>query len=123
VNESKRGKAALITGITGQDGAYLSRFLLDQGYEVFGLFRRTSSPNFWRLQYLGTYERVKLLPANLNDAASITEAIELAEPDEIYYLATQSFVRGSFEQPTASGDITGLGVTRILEALRNTVVF
>lgn len=111
-------KRALITGTTGQDGAYLAKFLLDKGYEVFGTFRRLSTPNFWRLQYLGIFERVNLIPVDLIDAASLTEAIKVSEPDEVYHLAAQSFVGTSFEQPTGAGDITGLGVTRILEAVR-----
>ncbi|MBI4286106.1 MAG: GDP-mannose 4,6-dehydratase [Chloroflexi bacterium] len=113
------GKTALITGVTGQDGSYLARFLLDKGYEVFGIYRRLSTPNFWRLQYLDIFERVNLIPADLIDAGSITEAIKIAQPDELYHLAAQSFVGASFEQPIASGDITGLGVTRTLEAIRN----
>jgi GDPmannose 4,6-dehydratase len=109
---------ALITGITGQDGAYLAKFLLDKGYEVSGTFRRLSTPNFWRLQYLDIFERVNLVPADLLDSSSIIEAIRVAQPDEVYHLAAQSFVGASFEQPVGSGAITGLGVTRILEAIR-----
>jgi GDPmannose 4,6-dehydratase len=111
-------KAALITGITGQDGAYLAKFLLDKGYEVFGTYRRLSTPNFWRLQYLDIFEKVNLIPADLVDAGSMVEAVKISEPNEIYHLAAQSFVGASFEQPIGTGDITGLGVTRILEAVR-----
>jgi GDPmannose 4,6-dehydratase len=111
-------KKALITGITGQDGAYLARFLLDKGYEIYGIYRRLSTPNFWRLQTLDIFERVSLIPADLVDAASIVEAIKISEPDEIYHLAAQSFVGASFEQPIGTGEITGLGVTRTLEAMR-----
>jgi GDPmannose 4,6-dehydratase len=111
-------KAALITGITGQDGAYLAKFLLDKGYKVFGTYRRLSTPNFWRLQYLDIFERISLIPADLVDAASITEALNISEPDEFYHLAAQSFVGASFEQPIGAGEITGLGVTRALEAIR-----
>jgi len=111
-------KRALITGITGQDGAYLAKFLLEKGYEVFGTFRRLSTPNFWRLQYLDVFDKVNLIPADLVDAASLVEAIKISEPDEIYHLAAQSFVGASFEQPIGAGEITGLGVTRILEAVR-----
>ena len=111
-------KTALITGITGQDGAYLAKFLLDKGYQVFGTFRRLSTPNFWRLQYLDIFEKVTLIPADLLDASSIIEAIKVSQPDEIYHLAAQSFVGASFEQPVGAGEITGLGVTRILEAVR-----
>ena len=109
---------ALITGITGQDGAYLAKFLLDKGYKVFGTYRRLSTPNFWRLQYLEIYDKINLIPADLIDAGSIVEAIGISEPAEIYNLAAQSFVGASFEQPVAAGEITGLGVTRILEAIR-----
>ena len=112
-------KHALITGITGQDGAYLASFLLDKGYKVFGTYRRLSTPNFWRLQYLGIFDRVELLPVDLLDSFSITEAIKLSEPDEIYNLAAMSFVGASFEQPLASAEITGLGVVKFLEAMRN----
>lgn len=111
-------KSALITGITGQDGAYLAKFLLDKGYKVFGTYRRLSTPNFWRLQYLDIFDKVNLIPADLLDSSSIFEAIKISEPDEIYHLAAQSFVGTSFEQPVGAGEITGLGVIRILEAIR-----
>ncbi len=111
-------KRALITGITGQDGAYLAKFLGEKDYEVFGTYRRLSTPNFWRLQYLGIFDKVHLVPADLLDAASLVEALKLARPDEIYHLAAQSFVGASFEQPVGAGEITGLGVTRLLEAVR-----
>jgi GDPmannose 4,6-dehydratase len=111
-------KRALITGITGQDGAYLAKFLLEKGYEVFGTYRRLSTPNFWRLQYLDIFEKVNLIPADLVDAGSMVEAVGISEPNEIYHLAAQSFVGASFEQPIGTGEITGLGVTRILEAVR-----
>lgn len=111
-------KHALITGITGQDGAYLAKFILGKGYEVYGTYRRLSTPNFWRLQYLDIFERVNLIPADLVDAGSMVEAVNISEPDEIYNLAAQSFVGASFEQPIGAGEITGLGVTRILEAIR-----
>jgi GDPmannose 4,6-dehydratase len=116
-NENMK-KSALITGITGQDGAYLAKFLLDKGYNVFGTYRRLSTPNFWRLQYLDIFEEIKLIPADLIDSSSIVEAIKISKPDEIYHLAAQSFVGTSFELPVGSGEITGLGVTRILEAIR-----
>jgi len=112
-------KNVLITGITGQDGAYLAKFLLDKGYKVFGTYRRLSTPNFWRLQYLGIFENIELLPVDLLDSFSIIEAIKIARPVEIYNLAAQSFVGASFEQPLASCEITGLGVVKILEAIRN----
>jgi len=113
-----KSRKALITGITGQDGAYLAKFLLGKGYQVYGTFRRLSTPNFWRLQYLDIFNKVQLISADLVDAASIAEAIKISEPDEIYHLAAQSFVGASFEQPVGAGEITGLGVTRILEAVR-----
>lgn len=111
-------RRALITGITGQDGAYLARFLLQKGYAVYGTYRRLSTPNFWRLQYLDIFENVNLIPADLVDAASIMEAINISGPDEVYHLAAQSFVGASFEQPIGAGEITGIGVTRVLEAIR-----
>jgi len=111
-------KRALITGITGQDGAYLAKFLLDKGYEVYGTYRRLSTPNFWRLQYLDIFEEVNLISADLVDAGSIIEAIEISNPEEIYHLAAQSFVEASFEQPIGTGEVTGLGVARVLEAIR-----
>lgn len=112
-------KKALITGITGQDGAYLAKFLLDKGYQVFGTYRRLSTPNFWRLQHLDIFEEIELLPVDLLDSYSIIESVKISEPDEIYNLAAQSFVGTSFEQPLASAEITGLGVVKYLEAIRN----
>ncbi len=111
-------KRALITGITGQDGAYLAKFLLEKGYEVFGAYRRISTPNFWRLQYLGIFDKIKLIPMDLIDAGSIYEAIEIAQPQEIYHLGAQSFVSASFEQPAATAQITGVSTAMILEAIR-----
>lgn len=111
-------KNALITGITGQDGAYLTKFLLDKGYTVYGTYRRISTPNFWRLQHLDVLDRVNLIPADLIDGSSMVEAIRISNPDEIYHLAAQSFVGASFEQPIGSGEITGLGSARVLEAIR-----
>jgi GDPmannose 4,6-dehydratase len=111
-------KKALITGVTGQDGAYLSQLLLEKNYEVYGTFRRLSTPNFWRLQHLGIFEKLNLIPFDLSDMSSIIEAIKISTPDEIYNLAAQSFVGASFEQPLVTGDVTGIGVTKILEAIR-----
>ena len=111
-------KHALITGITGQDGAYLASFLLSKGYEVYGAYRRLSAPNFWRLEYLNVFDKVNLIPADLGDAGSLIEALKISKPDEVYHLAAQSFVEASFETPVATGDISGLAVTRILEAIR-----
>lgn len=112
-------KQALITGVTGQDGSYLAKFLLENGYRVFGTYRRLSTPNFWRLQYLGIFDSVELIPIDLVDSSSIIEAIELSRPDEVYHLAAQSFVGASFGQPLGAGVITGLGVTQVLEAIRH----
>jgi GDPmannose 4,6-dehydratase len=111
-------KNALVTGITGQDGAYLSKFLLGKGYKVFGTYRRISTPNFWRLIYLDIFDKVELIPADLLDSSSMLQAIKTSKPDEIYHLAAQSFVDASFEQPIGTGEITGLGVTKILESIR-----
>lgn len=111
-------KTALITGITGQDGAYLAEALLSRGYRVFGAYRRTSTLNFWRLEYLGIKERVELVPMDLLDLGSIIRIIEETGPDEIYNLAAQSFVGVSFSQPHATATITGLGPVNILEAAR-----
>jgi GDPmannose 4,6-dehydratase len=111
-------KKALITGITGQDGAYLAQFLLQKGYKVYGIYRRLSTPNFWRLQYLNIFDKINLIPAELIDSGSVIEAMAISQPDEIYHLAAQSFVGASFEQPEGTGLVTGLGVTRVLEAVR-----
>lgn len=115
-----KAKRALITGITGQDGAYLAELLLAKGYDVFGIFRRLSTPNFWRLQSLDILDRVTLITGDMLDGSSIMEAIKISDPDEIYHLAAQSFVGASFDEPISTCEITGLGVTRILEAVRQT---
>jgi GDPmannose 4,6-dehydratase len=112
-------KRALITGVTGQDGAYLSKFLLDKGYDVFGTFRRVSTPNFWRLHYLDIFDKIKLVPIDLADITSINEAVSITKPDEIYNLAAMSFVASAFEQPILTGVVDGLGVTAFLEAIRH----
>jgi len=112
-------KKALITGITGQDGSYLAKFLLTKGYKVFGTYRRLSTPNFWRLQSLGIYSKVHLIPADLLDMASLLEALIISKPDEVYNLAAQSFVSTAFEQPIGNAEITGLAVTKILESIRH----
>ena len=85
-------KKALITGVTGQDGAYLSELLLKKGYKVYGTFRRVSTPNFWRLQTLGVFNKIHLIPADLLDMGSLLEAIKVSDPDEIYNLAASSYV-------------------------------
>ncbi|HEY4511349.1 MAG TPA: GDP-mannose 4,6-dehydratase [Candidatus Paceibacterota bacterium] len=111
-------KRALITGITGQDGAYLAKFLVSKGYKVFGGYRRTSTRNFWRLHYLDVKKDIELIPMDLLDQTSILTAIQKSEPDEIYNLAAQSFVGVSFEEAIATGEICALGVTRILDSIR-----
>ncbi len=113
-------KKALITGITGQDGAYLSKLLLDKGYEVYGAFRRTSDLHLNRLRYLGIDEKIHYLPVELLEFTNIYKAIEKVHPDEIYNLGAQSFVALSFEEPIFTADVTALGPLRILEAIRAT---
>lgn len=110
-------RTALITGVTGQDGAYLSAFLLEKGYRVFGTFRRSSSRSFERLEYLGILNDVELIPLDLLDQSSLFFALRTTAPDEIYNLAAQSFVGASFEQPIATGEITALGAIRLLDAI------
>ena len=112
-------KKALITGITGQDGAYLSNFLLKKGYKVYGAVRRTSSINTARLSDLGVLDKIELVTLDLSEITNIQRVIEKTEPDEIYNLAAQSFVQTSYEQPIYTSDIDGIGVTRILEIIRN----
>ncbi len=109
-------KKALITGITGQDGSYLAEFLLRQGYEVFGMVRRTSTVRYERIQHI--QPQLHLLQGDMGDLSSLITVISQVEPDEIYNLAAQSFVPTSWNQPVFTGDITGLGVTRILDAVR-----
>jgi GDPmannose 4,6-dehydratase len=109
-------KRALITGITGQDGSYLAEFLLEHGYEVFGLVRRVSNPHHERIAHLNG--RITLISGDLLDAGSLVRALEAAQPHEVYNLAAQSFVQTSFTAPTLTGDITALGVLRLLEAVR-----
>ena len=110
-------KRALITGITGQDGAYLSKFLLDKGYEVYGTYRRSSSPNFWRLQFLDIFDKIQFISADLIDMSSLIEGIKISDPDEIYNLAAQSFVGISFETPIGTGIVSGLAVSSFLVAI------
>jgi len=109
-------KTALVTGITGQDGPYLAEFLLTKGYKVYGLTRRSSNPNFERLKNI--IDDIQLLSGDLLDQHSLTEAVKKSQPDELYNLAAQSFVKASWEQPVLTGDFTGIGVTRMLEAVR-----
>jgi GDPmannose 4,6-dehydratase len=112
-------KKALITGITGQDGAYLAQLLLGKGYEVYGAFRRSASSNFWRLEELGIANQVKMVSMDLLEYSNIQRTLEKVQPDEIYNLAAQSFVAASFEQPLYTSDVDALGVTRLLEAIRS----
>jgi len=113
-------KKAIITGITGQDGAYLAEFLLKKGYIVYGTFRRTSSTNFWRVEELGVDKHPDFHPVeyDLTDQSNSIRMLMEIEPDEIYNLAAQSFVGVSFEQPIATAHITALGVLHLLEAIR-----
>ena len=112
------GKRALITGITGQDGAYLSNLLLNKGYEVYGAVRRTSSINTGRLSELGILENINIVTMDLSEITNIQRVIEKIEPDEIYNLAAQSFVQTSFDQPIYTSEIDAIGVSRILEVIR-----
>ena len=113
-------KTALITGITGQDGAYLTEFLLEKSYHVFGAYRRTSSVNFWRLEELGilNHPNLTLAEYDLTDFSNTIRLLEKSQPDEIYNLAAQSFVGVSFEEPMTTANITGLGALNLLEAIR-----
>jgi GDPmannose 4,6-dehydratase len=114
-------KRALITGITGQDGAYLSQFLLEKGYEVFGVIRRSSHRGVedHRLRWLGVADKVTLLDGDLADLSSIVRIMQQVQPDEIYNLAAQSFVASSWQQPILTGNITGVAVATVLEAMRS----
>ena len=114
-------KNALIFGVTGQDGAYLSDFLLKKGYNVFGCFRRTSHKSFERIDEMGNFEKITRIKADLADYSSIQAAIRQAQPDEIYNLAAQSFVGASFQQPILTSDISGLGTLRILDAIKENI--
>src|SRR6476646_4302958 len=109
-------RRALITGITGQDGSYLAELLLDKGYEVFGLTRRLSAVNYWRLDHL--LDRLTLLPGDLLDQLSLIRVLERVQPAELYNLAAMSFVPASWEQPMLTGEFNAQGVTRVLEAVR-----
>ncbi len=108
----------LITGITGQDGSYLAKFLLDKGYHVFGGYRRSSSKNFWRLNYLDILDKINLIPLDMLDSPSLLTALEISNPAEIYNLAAQSFVGLSFSQPINTLNVNGTGVVRLLEGIQ-----
>ena len=109
-------KKALITGITGQDGSYLAELLLDKGYDVYGVVRRLSAPNVWRIQHI--LERITLVQADLLDQLSLIKAVESVDPSEFYNLAAMSFVPASWDQPMLTGEYNSQGVTRALEAVR-----
>ena len=109
-------KKALITGVTGQDGSYLAEFLLEKGYEVYGMVRRSSTVNYERIGHI--QDKLKLIQGDLLDQNSLIEALRYSEPDEVYNLAAQSFVPTSWNQPVLTGEFTALGVTRMLEAIR-----
>ena len=112
-----RSKRALVTGVTGQDGSYLAELLLDEGYEVYGLVRRSSSARLDRIAHV--QDRLKLVQGDLLDQSSLQRALADARPHEVYNLAAQSFVPRSFDEPVLTAEITGLGVTRLLEAVRH----
>ncbi|GED71093.1 GDP-mannose 4,6-dehydratase [Brevibacillus reuszeri] len=113
-------KTAFLTGITGQDGAYLAKLLLEKGYRVVGLVPRRSTVDRWRLEYLGIADQVEYKDGDLLDGSSLTRAIKACKPDEVYHLAAQSFVGSSWEQPILTAQVTGLGVLHVLEAIRET---
>jgi len=113
-------KSAIVTGITGQDGAYLAELLLDKGYTVFGTYRRTSSVNFWRIEELGiaSHPNLQLVEYDLTDLSASIRLLQTTAASEVYNLAAQSFVGVSFDQPVTTGEITGLGAVNLLEAIR-----
>lgn len=110
-------KVALCTGISGQDGSYMAEFLLDKGYTVFGLIRRTTSDSLWRMRHI--LDKITLIQGDLLDQSSLNRAIQTAQPNECYHLGAQSFVKHSFEAPEYTINVTGLGTLRMLEAIRN----
>jgi len=112
-------KKALITGITGQDGAYLAKLLLEKGYKVFGAHRKTSTKNFWRLDYLNIYDKIDFLSFDLLDSKSISKMLKTSEPDIVFNYAAQSVVASSFDQPSYTSDVTGSGVIRMLDEIKN----
>src|SRR5919112_3291781 len=109
-------KRAIITGITGQDGSYLAELLLEHGYEVVGVVRRSSSPNLWRIEHL--LDRITLRPGDILDQLSIMRIVQDVKPHEFYNLAAMSFVPASWDQPLLTGEYNAMGVTRLLEAVR-----
>ena len=117
---STTSKVAVITGVTGQDGAYLAELLLEKGYTVYGTYRRTSSVNFWRMDEVGVtrHPNLHLIEFDLTDLSTCIRLMQTARPSEVYNLAAQSFVGVSFEQPLTTAEITGLGAVNLLEAIR-----
>src|SRR6476469_9858989 len=123
----KNGKRVLVTGITGQDGSYLAELLLSKGYEIYGMVRRSSSFNTGRIDhiYQDPHEddvRLQLVYGDLADGSSLDQLVKTIRPDEVYNLAAQSHVRVSFEIPEYTGEVTGLGTLRLLEAIRETEI-
>lgn len=108
---------ALITGVTGQDGSYMAEILLEKDYKVYGLVRRSASPNHWRIEHIKN--KINLIEGDLTDQSSLDNAIKISQPDEVYNLAAQSFVQYSFKAPVATVDATGLGALKLLEAVKN----
>lgn len=117
MNSKNRPPRALITGISGQDGAYLSKLLLEKGYEVYGGLRRSATQNLWRLEELGIADKVEIVEFDLLEFSNILDVIKTVRPTEVYNLAAQSFVSTSFKQPIFTSDANAIGVTRILEAI------
>lgn len=119
-NLSLSNKRAIVTGVTGQDGAYLVQLLLEKGYTVYGTYRRTSSASFWRLDYLGVqhHPNLHLVVHDLTDLSDSIRLLQKTRPHELYNLAAQSYVGTSFDQPITTGEITGLGAVNLLEAIR-----
>src|SRR5690349_3721854 len=111
-------KRALVTGVTGQDGSYLAELLLEQGYEVIGMVRRSSTVNFERIGHLQENPALQLVPGDLLDEVSLIDVLRTHRPNEVYNLAAQSFVQTSFSQPVLTAESTALGVTRLLDAIR-----
>jgi GDPmannose 4,6-dehydratase len=111
-------RSALITGITGQDGGYLAKLLLERGYEVHGLFARRTADTLWRLRYLGIDREVRLIDGDLTDFSSLVRAMETSRAEEVYNLAAQSFVATSWQQPLLTANVTGMAVAAVLEAIR-----
>ncbi|MCS6809675.1 MAG: GDP-mannose 4,6-dehydratase [Tepidimonas sp.] len=120
MNPPTTPRRAVVTGITGQDGAYMAQLLLTKGYTVYGTYRRSSAPNFWRIHELGIMDHpgLRLVEYDLTDPGAAVHLIQACEPDEVYNLAAQSFVGVSFQQPTTTAHITGLGPLHLLEAIR-----